>query len=238
MMHRLPRIGILGGMGPLATADFLAKLTHATAATRDQDHFPVTVESAPQIPDRVAALEGRGEDPLPALLAVAQRLGRAGCDLIAMPCNTAHLWHDALCAGTPLPVLHIADAVAGHLGGACRVGLMGTTATLRSGLYQRRIGDAHEWLLPTDDDMAGYVMPGVAAVKRNQMAEAAELLRPVAISLARRGIDVLVLGCTEIPLALRPGDASVPMIDATDALARATIAAATRLRNRNHGRAG
>ena len=72
--HTYPRIGIHGGMGPLATADFLAKLTHATPALCDQDHFPVTVESAPQIPDRIAALEGRGDDPLPALLGVARRL--------------------------------------------------------------------------------------------------------------------------------------------------------------------
>ena len=74
MTTSFPRIGILGGMGPLATADFLAKLTHATPAARDQDHFAVTLESAPQIPDRIAALEGRGDDPLPALLGVARRL--------------------------------------------------------------------------------------------------------------------------------------------------------------------
>ena len=88
----LPRIGVLGGMGPLATADFLAKLAHATPAVRDQDHFPVTVDSTPQIPDRVAALQGRGLDPLPALVAAADRLAAAGCALVAMPCNTAHLW--------------------------------------------------------------------------------------------------------------------------------------------------
>ena len=228
--HTYPRIGILGSMGPLATADFLAKLTHATPALCDQDHFPVTVESAPQIPDRIAALEGRGDDPLPALLAVARRLTGAGCDLIAMPCNTAHLWHDALRAQIGVPMLHIADAVAAELKGAGTVGLMGTTGTLSSGLYQRRIGGAVRWLLPDDTAMTAHVMPGIAAVKRGEMSAAAALLRPVVLELAARGADVIVLGCTEIPLAISAADAPVPVIDATAALARATVAAALRLR--------
>ena len=226
--RRLPRIGVLGGMGPMATADFLAKLIRATPAVRDQDHFPVTIESAPQIPDRVAALEGRGEDPLPALLAVAQRLVDAGCDLIAMPCNTAHLWHAALAARASVPILHIVDAVAERLGAARHVGLMGTTATLASGLYQRRIGPGVRWLLPTAQEMQTQVMPGVAAVKRDDMPAARVLLRPVAQRLAAGGIGTLVLGCTEIPLALSQADVDVPVIDATAALAEATVAAARR----------
>ena len=228
--YTYPRIGILGGMGPLATADFLAKFTQATPAARDQDHFAVTLESAPQIPDRIAALEGRGDDPLPALLAVARRLTEAGCDLIAMPCNTAHLWYDALRAQTGAPILHIADAVAAELKDACTVGLMGTTGTLSSGLYQRRIGGAVQWLLPDAAAMTAHVMLGVAAVKRGEMSAAAALLRPVVLDLAARGADVIVLGCTEIPLAISAADAPVPLIDATAALARATVAAALRLR--------
>ena len=226
---KFPRIGVLGGMGPMATADFLAKLSRATPAKRDQEHFPVTIESAPQIPDRVAALEGRGEDPLPALMAVGRRLVDAGCELIAMPCNTAHLWHGALCDQLGVPFLHIADAVAGRLGDARRIGLMATTSTLRSGLYQQRIGGAFTWVLPADDEMEQRVMPGVAAVKRDDIRAATELLRPVARRLAASGIDALVLGCTEIPLALSQTDVDVPVIDATAALAEATVAAAMQL---------
>ena len=228
-LPRLPRIGILGGMGPMATADFLAKLARATPVARDQDHFPVTVESTPQIPDRVAALEGHGEDPLPALIAVGRRLLDAGCELIAMPCNTAHFWHGALSAQLGVPFLHIADAVAERLGGARRLGLMATTATLRSGLYPQRIGGTREWQFPVEAEMLQQVMPGVAAVKRDDLRGAGELLRPVARRLASCGIDTLVLGCTEIPLALTQADVDVPVIDATMALAEATVAAATRL---------
>ncbi len=258
MTTSLPRIGILGGMGPLATADFFAKLTRATPAVRDQDHFPVTLESAPQIPDRVAAMQGRGEDVLPALRAVAQRLIDAGCDVIAMPCNTAHLWHAALAAELPVPFLHIADAVAAQLrevrsetGGAVRkVGLMGTTATLASRLYQDRIADlsggGFEWVLPTGNEMTSNVMPGVAAVKRDEISAARALLLPVAQRLAEQGIDALVLGCTEIPLAITQADVAqasggesscLRVIDATDALACATVDAALKLRGSGARRA-
>lgn len=229
MFPHLPRIGILGGMGPLATADFFAKLVAATPATRDQEHFPVSIDSTPQIPDRVAALDGHGEDPLPALLAAARRLVDCGCALIAMPCNTAHLWHDRLAAALPVPVLHIADAVGERLGPARRVALMGTTATLRTRLYQDRIGGKREWILPSERELSDAVMPGVAEVKRYRVEEARALIVPVARRLSAAGPDALLLGCTEIPIAVRQDDCAVPVVDATRALAEATIAAARRL---------
>lgn len=225
-MKTLPRIGVLGGMGPLATADFLAKLAHATPAKRDQDHFPITVDSTPQIPDRVAALEGRGEDPLPALVAAAARLHAAGCALIAMPCNTAHLWYDRLAVRTALPIMHIADAVDAELGGARRVGLLGTTATIRHRLFPARLGEGRVWLQPDAFELESLVMPAIVAVKAGDLARGHELLLDAARRLAGRGAEVLVLGCTEIPLVLESGNVDIPLLDATQALARYTIASA------------
>ena len=225
----LPRIGILGGMGPLATADFLAKIALATPAACDQAHFPITVDSTPQIPDRVAALEGRGADPLPALLAGARRLIAAGCDLIAMPCNTAHFWHARLAERVAVPVLHIADAVGTELGDTGVVGLLGTSATLRGGLYQSRDVSGRTWLVPDATEIDTLVTPGIAAVKSGDLRTGATLLLRAARMLAARGADTLVLACTEIPLVVKPGDAAVAMMDATAALARHTVAQAQRL---------
>lgn len=222
----LPRIGVLGGMGPLATADFMAKLVYATPVAHDQDHFPVSVDSTPQIPDRVAALEGRGGDPLSALVAAARRLQVAGCDLIAMPCNTAHLWHARLAAQISLPLMHIVDAVDAELGAVHKVGLLGTTSTLQHGLYQRHPGALRHWVLPEPDEMRDLVMPGIAAVKVGDMVAAARLLRSAARKLASSGAEAIVLACTEIPLVLTADDVPVRMVDATFALARHTIAAA------------
>jgi len=222
----LPRIGVLGGMGPLATADFMAKLVYATPVTHDQDHFPVSVDSTPQIPDRVAALEGRGRDPLADLVAAARRLQASGCDLIAMPCNTAHLWHARLAAQVSLPLMHIVDAVDAELGTLRKVGLLGTTATLTNGLYQRHPGMDRHWVLPDMEVMRDLVMPGIAAVKVGDMLAAARLLRSAARKLASNGAEAIVLACTEIPLALTADDVPVRMVDATFALARHTVAAA------------
>src|SRR5688572_33509583 len=97
-----PLLGVLGGMGPLATVDFLAKLIEETGAERDEDHVPVVVYSVPQIPSRPAAILHGGASPLPAMLEGVRTLERAGATAIAIACNTAHYWHDALAAqGVP-----------------------------------------------------------------------------------------------------------------------------------------
>ncbi|MBK7331445.1 MAG: aspartate/glutamate racemase family protein [Betaproteobacteria bacterium] len=101
---------MLGGMGPLATVDFLAKLIAATPAAGDVDHVPLVASSIPQIPSRVAAILAGGASPIPALLDARDRLLAAGATLLAMPCNTAHRWYDDLARGIDVPFLHIADA--------------------------------------------------------------------------------------------------------------------------------
>ncbi|WP_309139629.1 amino acid racemase [Siccirubricoccus sp. G192] len=115
-------LGVLGGMGPLASAQFMARLTLLTPAERDQDHIPALLWSDPRVPDRTAARLGGGEDPLPALLRGLRGLEAAGCGAIAIPCNTAHGWFDALQAATGLPILHIVDAAAAEL---ARLGVPG-----------------------------------------------------------------------------------------------------------------
>ena len=139
-------VGILGGMGPLGTVDFLSKLLAATPAASDQDHVPVVVSAIPQVPDRTLAFRGEGESPLPAMIDSAQRLKAAGAGLIVIACNTAHLWFDELRASVGLPMVHLIDAaiddataIAGPQG---RIGLLGTDATLASGLYINRGGAA------------------------------------------------------------------------------------------------
>jgi aspartate racemase len=109
-------IGVLGGMGPAATVDFLAKLIRLTPAERDQDHVPVVVLSEPRVPDRVGPImDGRGPSPLDALRRGIRTLERAGAGCIAIPCHTAHFWYDQMVASAHVPILHIADAVLADL---------------------------------------------------------------------------------------------------------------------------
>jgi aspartate racemase len=229
---RTPRsaglVGVLGGMGPLATLDFLHKVLAATPARRDQDHVPMMVSSIPQVPDRTAAFRGEGESPLPALLACGERLAAAGVGLLVLPCNTAHLWFDELQAALGLPMLHLADAAlaeAARRAPGARLGLLATDATLASGLYLNRPQPrALQWVLPTAVEMVEQVMPGIAAVKAGELARGRDALVQAAQALRRRGADALVLGCTELPLVLDEAGLGLPVIDATDALARAVVA--------------
>ena len=226
-------VGVLGGMGPLATIDFLRKMLDATPATTDQEHVPVVVSSIPQIPDRPRAFRGEGPSPLPAMLASAERLVAAGAGLIVMPCNTAHLWFDELQRALPLPMLHLVDAafddVLALAGPGARIGLLATAATLDSGLYAQRAHSRKppidlQWLVPSSDEMRNQVTPGIAAVKAGDMPTAARLLAAAAQALKQRGAAAVVIGCTEIPLALDAAAAGVPAVDAGTALARRAVA--------------
>lgn len=222
-------LGVLGGMGPLASAQFMLRLTLLTPAERDQDHIPAVLWSDPRVPDRTAARLGRGEDPLPVLLRGLRGLEAAGCGAIAIPCNTAHGWFAPMQAATALPILHIVDAAAAELRRLGvpdgPVGVMGTAATLEMGLYQDRLGAlGYQCLLPSEAEMATQVTPAIAEVKANRVAEAHAPLAAVARALVARGARAVVLGCTEIPLGIAAGPAlPFPVADTIDALARAAI---------------
>jgi aspartate racemase len=223
-------LGVLGGMGPLAGATFLQRLTLLTPAERDQDHIPAVLWSDPRVPDRTAARLLGGQDPLPALLRGIRGLEAAGCGAVAIPCNTAHGWFDAMQAATRLPILHIVEAAMDELlrlgvtGGP--IGLMATQGTLAMRLYQDRLeGRGYQVLVPAAEAMDRIVMPAIDAVKANRVAEAHAPLAEIAMALAARGARAVVLGCTEIPLAIAAGPPlPLPVVDTIDALARAAIA--------------
>lgn len=223
-------LGVLGGMGPLAGATFMQRLTLLTPATRDQDHIPAVLWSDPRVPDRTAARLSGGADPLPALLRGVRGLEAAGCGAIAIACNTAHGWFDEMQAATRLPILHIVEAAAdellrlGVVSGP--VGLLATRGTLAMGLYQDRFMQrGHDCLVPPDDEMNAVVMPAIDAVKANRPAEAYAPLAEAAHRLMARGARAVVLGCTEVPLGIAAGPAlPFPVSDTIDALARAAIA--------------
>lgn len=200
-------LGVLGGMGPLATLDFQHRLLEATPAQRDQQQLPSVVWNVPQIPDRQHALAGRGPSPLPQLLRAVAKLNQAGATHIAIPCNTAHHWYDALNAASDAPILHIVEATTHALfaqqNRPRRVGLIATHGTLEAGWYQRALAARGiEPLVPTPQELATWFVPGCYAVKRGALEEGGTLLSTLATALFARGAETLVLACTEVPLAL------------------------------------
>jgi aspartate racemase len=223
-------LGVLGGMGPLATADFLHKLIDETPARRDQDHVPVVAYSVPQIPDRSLAIIGEGESPLPYLLEGIHTLKQAGAQAVAIVCNTAHYWYDDLVEQGGLEILHIADAVCATLNGIQRVGLIATSGTLAAGFYQSRFAARDiACVLSSELDQETLVAPAIECVKRNDLAQGHTLATRAVRRLLAQGTprpEAVVLGCTEIPLAIayQASDVSDRCIDATRALARACVA--------------
>jgi aspartate racemase len=229
------RVGILGGMGPMATVDFFRKLVEETPAQCDEDHLPVVVYSVPQMPSRNAAIMQNGPSPLPEMLAGLQALEAQGAELVAIPCNTAHYWYEALCREGGLPIMHIVDAVCDALGESGSaggpVGLMSTEATLAARIYHDRLArHGFEPLVNPPDERDRYVNVAIDLVKRNRPVEAGALARAAVESLIARGARKIVLGCTELPVALEAGapESMQACIDATRALARATVSRALR----------
>ena len=221
-------LGVLGGMGPLATVDFLAKLVAVTPARGDTDHVPVVVASIPQIPPRVPAILGGGPSPLPAMRDARDRLLAAGATLLAMPCNTAHAWYDELASDIDVPFLHIADAaidaLAANLPRGAAVGVIATAATHAAGLFATRLERAgYRAVVPVDPADIAAVASGIAAVKAGRAADGGDRFAAVIASLERSGARAVVLGCTEVPpgLAAAGAEPGIPWIDPTEALARA-----------------
>ena len=224
-------LGVLGGMGPMAGAYFMQRLTALTEAPDEQHHVPAILWSDPRIPPRPAAHFGSGEDPLPWMAHGIRRLAAAGASAIAIPCNSAHLWYDRLQAACGIPILHIVRAVSEALlpcaPQGARIGLMGTRATLDSRLYQDDLErQGYACLLPEEEDLHACCLPAIRLVKENRTNEAmAPAMRQIA-ALREKGAEVIVLGCTELPLAIphevRPA-LGVEIVDSIDALAWAAL---------------
>lgn len=223
-------IGVLGGMGPLATADFFRKVIEETPASRDDDHVPLLILSDPRVPSRPAAILAGGASPLPVLQAMRDRLIGAGAKALAMPCITAHYWYDELARGCTVPFLSIVDAGcrATHASvapGAC-VAVIGTRATLATGLFDRKLNAlGHQTIQPTEMELAAAVLPAIEQVKAGKLDQAGATLAPAVAALLDRGAAAVVLACTETPIAMQELEPAMRdrCIDPTRALARACV---------------
>ncbi|MFU1477365.1 aspartate/glutamate racemase family protein [Roseovarius sp. C7] len=197
-------VGILGGMGPEATILLMQKVLGAVRAADDADHLPLIVHQNPQVPSRIKALlEGGGEDPGPVLAAMAQDLERAGAQALAMPCNTAHHYADAVRAASDLPFLDMLELTAGHLAarGATRIGMLASPATRRVAVFDE-IFAAHG-LTPVWTGDEDEMLSIIRAVKAGaEMAPLGPRLRALAEAMSEgdAGADHWLVACTELSL--------------------------------------
>jgi aspartate racemase len=224
-------IGVLGGMGPLATVDFFNKVLAATPAKGDADHVPLLIQSDPRIAPRPAAILSGARSPLPDLLAGRDRLIAAGATALAMPCNTAHYWYADLVKGCSVPFISIVDSSCAELAGLSRagqpIGIIATRATLVAKIFDAPLKSAgYTVLLPDEDLMDALVLPGIELVKVGQAIQGGKLIEQAVQALMLLGAGAVVLACTETPLALDAVQSPLRArcVDSTAALARACVA--------------
>ena len=181
-------VGVLGGMGPDATVDFMSKVIALTPADKDQDHIHMLVDHNPTVPNRQEAILGEGEDPGPAMAAMAKRLEDAGADFLVMPCNTAYVFEQSIIDAVNIPLISIIDESIAALPTKCaRVGLLATDGCLKADVYQKSLRDKRiEAIEPDGDDMQ-ELMGLIHAIKSGDTSAAiADTMRALAEELARK----------------------------------------------------
>ncbi len=224
-------LGILGGMGPEATAYFFELVIRLTAADEDQDHVPVVIRSDPRVPHRTKAILEGGPSPLPSLIEGARALRMAGADFAVMPCVTAHYFLPELAARVKLPFISLLDESLNFLRkehpGVRKVGLIATTGTVRSGIVRDAFTPEEiDVLTPAEADQSGVMeaIYGPKGIKAGFMTgNSRRAVLGVARRLVRNGAQAIMAGCTEIPLALRADDLEVPFVEPMLIGARACI---------------
>lgn len=232
-MHQKARktVGVMGGMGPEATVDFMAKVIAMSGAARDQDHVHMIVDQDPTVPNRQAAINSGADDVSPHLAAMALRLEKAGADFLVMVCNTAHVFLDGVHKATSIPFISIIDESVAEIGRCCpgakRVGVMATDGCLDTNIYQDAIrASGREALVPREKNLR-ELMRCIAAVKAGDKGAAiAQGMSDVARALLDEGAEVIIAGCTEIPIVFGGDGFPVPVISSTDVLAQRAIALA------------
>lgn len=221
-------VGVIGGMGPLATVDLYRKIVEHTLADCDQAHVRTIIDSNTNIPDRTAALLSGGESPVRELQSSARLLERAGAQVLVMPCHTAHCFYDEVQAAVHVPVLNMIDLTVQELKrrGVTRAGLLATDGAVQSGIYQRHFeGSGIELLLPDPEGQAALMDMIYSGVKAGRSDYDTAAVRTALDRLMDAGAQTLILGCTELPPAFEMYGLDYPNLDPTLTLALAAITA-------------
>lgn len=224
-------VGVIGGMGPEATIDFMTKVLELTSGETDQDHVRMLVDQNPRTPSRQHALSGKGESPGPVMARAAGILETGGADFLVMPCNTAHAWQDEIAAAVAIPFISIIDTsiaqALARVEADDAVGLLTTPGCFAAGLYQRAMSERERELVLQTPEELSEAMRCIDAIKAGNKSEAvAHALQALSARLVDRGARAVIAACTELPLVLRPSMLEVPLVASTGALALKTVAVA------------
>jgi aspartate racemase len=240
------KLGVVGGVGPAATVDFLHKVVRSTPARRDQDHLRLLVEQNPQIPDRTEHLVGEGMDPTLALYATCRKLQAGEADLIAIPCNTAHAFVEEIQSHLDVPIINMLTVTVSHVREAFpalrKVGLLATTGTIASGVYRKELEEHGLEEVVPHPDLQARVMEaiyGPRGVKAGfTSGQCLDDIGAAIDDLVAQGVEIVILGCTELPLLFPRSELisgsgqRVTLVDPTEILAKRCVSQAMTRSNR------
>lgn len=220
------RLGVIGGLGPIATAYFLELIIKMTDAHCDQEHLEMVIYNFPSIPDRTEYILGRGKDnPVIPMVHIGKQLVAQGVDYIAIPCITAHYFHKSVTEAIKVPVIHIVKETALHLkkSGVKTVGIAATDGTITSKLFQEELTAAGiNYILPSKKAQQGLMDIIYKNVKAGQPVEMDKFFK-ASDELRENGAEVIILGCTELSLIKRDYSIGAGYLDAMEVLAKASI---------------
>ncbi|SKC83275.1 cysteate racemase [Maledivibacter halophilus] len=219
-------IGILGGMGPLATADLFKKIIMMTDANSDNEHIPIIVENNTRIPDRTDYIINDGEDPTKYMIKSAIRLEMMGADVIIMPCNTAHYFYDEIIKYIKIPFINMIVETAKetkNLYPKGKIGLLATEGTCRAGIYDKVFKEYNLELIKPNPEKQKYVMKLIYDIKKGKDNIDLKNFKSVLKELKNQGAEAFILGCTELPVAFEMFSIEEICIDPTKVLACSAI---------------
>ncbi len=221
-------LGVLGGLGPMSSAYFYEMVTDLTYAEKDQDHLDIVISSRATTPDRTDFILGNSEaDPLPVMREEAQKLVNYGAGVLALTCNTAHYFYEALQESIPVPLLNIAALAVGEIAsrGIKKVGLLATTGTVNFGIYQQACTEQNiECIVPDEKGQKKVMSVIYDQVKCGKPVDM-DMFNSVAYSLVARGAEIIILGCTELSVIKRTEKLTRGFIDPLEILAKTAITA-------------
>ena len=225
-MADMRTLGVIGGLGPIATAHFMELIIRMTEAQTDQEHLDMIIYNRPSIPDRTSYILDKSKpNPLPEMVRVGNTLARQGAKLIAIPCMTAHYFHRELTRYIEAPIVHAIHETAVHLKkhGITRAGIMATDGTIRSKLFQQEL-EKHGItpVIPGEKGQKCVMSVIYDDIKANRPA-GMDKFDLAANDLREAGAQAIILGCTELSLVKRDYPIGAGYLDAMEVLARRCV---------------
>lgn len=219
-------LGVIGGLGPAATALFMEMVIEMTQAKTDQEHIHMLVDCCPQVPDRTEYILGRSpQSPAPYIIDMGKNLAKAGAGLIAVTCITSSYFYSEFEREIPVPVINMITELKEVLrkAGIKSAGLMATSGTIASGLFQKAFEESGMRLILPPDELQADVMHVIYEnIKAGKPAEM-DRFNKVSDALRKDGAEVIILGCTELSVVKRNEKLKGPYLDALEVMARKAV---------------